>query len=148
MGLKRPKYNLYVDHKKTGSIYEQGITIYNQGNKVVFSDVSRIREENMLKFDKTLFALEKGIQQFRSLVTNKELSEEVPLYIFISTKTIYDWLEAGDCPPQYIDTFSNILFELSLLANETEIIYSTKNKTKFEKEEDIEKVTDMFSDFL
>lgn len=149
MARKRPRYNMYIDHSKDGDIYEKGVTIYNEHNKVVFSDHSRIWEEDMYKFDKTLLALEAGLQQFRSKVTNQELSNEVPLFIYISTKTIYNWLAKGVCPEQYIDTFSNILFELSLLANETEIVYRQKNKTLFEKTEDeVEKVTDIFEDFM
>lgn len=147
--VKRPRYNMYIDHVKKGDIYERGITIYNQHNKVVFSDYSRIWKEDMRKFDKTLIALEKGLQQFRSKVTNQELSEDIPLYIYISTKTIYNWLAKGSCPKEYIDTFSNILFELSLLGNETEIIYRDKNKTLFEStEEEVERVTDMFEDYM
>lgn len=136
---------MYIDNRKVGEVYERAMTVYSNRGKLLYSDTSRIWEDDMKKFDKTLIAIEMGVKQFRTLSQNGELSEEEPLIIFINSKTIYNWLEKGTCPPQYIDVFSRILFELSLLMNETEIIYSKGTKALYKStKEEVHKVTDLF----
>lgn len=136
---------MYIDNRKIDDTYERAMTVYTNRGKLLYSDTSRIYGDNLKKFDKTLIAIEKGIKQFRVLSQNGELSDTEPLIIFISTKTIYNWLEKENCPKQYVDVFASIMFELSLLSNETEIIYSKTNKALYKNtEEKLEKITDLF----
>lgn len=136
---------LYIDNRKNNAIYERAMTVYSNRGKLLYSDTGRIKGDDLQKFEKTLIAIEKGIKQFRKLSQNGVLSESEPLVIFINSKTIYNWIEKENCPSKYVDVFSSIMFELSLLTNETEIIYSETTKALYKSSDSKEqKVTDLF----
>lgn len=136
---------LYIDNRKNNDVYERAMTVYSKRGKLLYSDTGRIKGENLEKFDKTLIAIEKGVKQFRKLSQNGVLSDSEPLVIFINSKTIYNWLEKENCPSKYVDVFSAIMFELSLLSNEAELIYSETTKALYKSTESKEqKVTDLF----
>ena len=80
--------------------------------------------------------MEWGFKQFRKVAQNGVVSEEEPVTLFICSKTIYDWLEKEKCPANYIDVFSNIEMELSLMLNEVEIVYSKTTKAQYKSTED------------
>lgn len=127
---------VYIHNRKLGDVYEKAMTIYTNRGKMLYSDTGRILEEEMQKFDKTLYALEWGLKQFRKVAQNGVVSEEEPVTLFICSKTIYDWLEKEKCPANYIDVFSNIEMELSLMLNEVEIVYSKTTKAQYKSTED------------
>ena len=127
---------VYIHNRKVGDVYEKAMTIYTNRGKMLYSDTGRILEEEMQKFDKTLYALEWGLKQFRKVAQNGVVSEEEPVTLFICSKTIYEWLEKEKCPANYIDVFSNIEMELSLMLNEVEIVYSKTTKAQYKSTED------------
>jgi hypothetical protein len=127
---------VYIHNRKLGDVYEKAMTIYTNRGKMLYSDTGRILEEEMQKFDKTLYALEWGLKQFRKVAQNGVVSEEEPVTLFICSKTIYEWLEKEKCPANYIDVFSNIEMELSLMLNEVEIVYSKTTKAQYKSTED------------
>ena len=127
---------VYIHNRKLGDVYEKAMTIYTNRGKMLYSDTGRILEEEMQKFDKTLYALEWGLKQFRKVAQNGVVSEEEPVTLFICSKTIYDWLEKEKCTANYIDVFSNIEMELSLMLNEVEIVYSKTTKAQYKSTED------------
>ena len=136
---------MYIDNRKNEDVYERAMTIYTNRGKLLYSDTGRIKGDDLKKFDKTLIAIEKSVKQFRKLSQNGILSETEPLLIFIGSKTIYNWLDKENCPAHYVDVFAAIMFELSLLTNETEIIYSKTTKALYKSTEEKEqKVTDLF----
>lgn len=127
---------VYIHNRKIGDIYEKALTIYSNRGKLLYSDTGRILEEEMQKFDKTLYAIEWGLKQFRRVAQNGIVSEEEPVMLFICSKTIYEWLEKEKCPHNYVGVFSNIQMELSLMLNELEIIYSKTTKAQYKSTED------------
>ena len=106
---------VYIHNRKLGDVYEKAMTIYTNRGKMLYSDTGRILEEEMQKFDKTLYALEWGLKQFRKVAQNGVVSEEEPVTLFICSKTIYDWLEKEKCPANYIDVFSRMQLENLIL---------------------------------
>ena len=127
---------VYIHNRKVKDTYEKALTIYTNRGKLLYSDTGRILEPEMQKFDKTLYAIEWGLKQFRKVAQNGTVSESEPVTIFICSKTIYDWLEKEKCPANYIDVFSNIEMELSLMLNEVEIVYSKTTKAQYKSTED------------
>ena len=127
---------VYIHNRKIGDVYEKALTIYSNRGKLLYSDTGRILEEEMQKFDKTLYAIEWGLKQFRRVAQNGIVSEEEPVMLFICSKTIYEWLEKESCPHNYGGVFSNIQMELSLMLNELEIIYSKTTKAQYKSTED------------
>ena len=122
---------VYIHNRKVNETYEKALSVYTNKGKLLDSDTGRIVEEEMQKFDKTLYAIEWGLKQFRSIAQNGVVSEEEPVTLFICSKTIYDWLEKEKCPSNYIKTFMNIQMELSLMLNPVEIIYSKTTKAQY-----------------
>lgn len=127
---------VYIHNRKIGDVYEKAMTVYTNRGKLLYSDTGRILEEEMQKFDKTLYAIEWGLKQFRKIAQNGIVSETEPVTLFIASKTIYDWLEKEKCPYNYINVFSNIEMELSLMINEIEIIYSKTTKAQYKSTEE------------
>ena len=127
---------VYIHNRKVKDTYEKALTIYTNRGKLLYSDTGRILEPEMQKFDKTLYAIEWGLKQFRKVAQNGTVSESEPVTIFICSKTIYDWLEKEKCPANYTDVFYNIQMELSMILNEVEIIYSKSTKAVYKSSED------------
>ena len=90
------------------------MSVYNNRGKLLYSDYGRILENDMQKFDKTLYAIEWGLKQFRKIAQNGVVSETEPVTLFICSKTIYEWLRLEKSPVNYVGVFSNIEMELSL----------------------------------
>lgn len=141
---------VYIHNRKIKDTYEKALTVYSNRGKLLYSDTGRILEPEMQKFDKTLYAIEWGLKQFRKIAQNGVVSEEEPVTLFICSKTIYDWLEKEKCPANYTDVFYNIQMELSMLLNETEIIYSKTTKALYKstetKEQSIASLMKEFAD--
>lgn len=124
------------------------MTIYSNRGKLLYSATGRILEEEMQKFDKTLYALQWGIKQFRYVAQHGVVSEKEPVVLFMNSKTIYEWLKKECCPHNYVKVFSDIEMELSLMLNEVEIVYSKTTKALY-KNTDEEKISmkSLFKDF-
>lgn len=122
---------VYIHNRKVKDMYERALTVYSNRGKLLYSDTNRILEDNMQKFDKTLYALEWGLKQFRSIAQSGIVSEREPVTLFMASKTIYDWLEKEKCPSNYLNIFMNIEMELSLMLNPIEIIYSKTTKALY-----------------
>lgn len=122
---------VYIHNRKIGQVYEKAMTVYSNRGKLIYSETGRILEEEMQKFDKTLYAIEWAFKQFRKIAQNGIVSEHEPVTFFISSKTIYEWLEKEKCPSNYVNIFMNIEMELSLMLNEIEIVYSKANKALY-----------------
>lgn len=122
---------VYIHNRKIDDTYEKALTVYTNRGKLLYSDTGRILEKDMQKFDKTLYALEWGIKQFRKIAQNGIVPEDEPVVLFMASKTIYDWLEKDKCPENYVDIFSSIQMELSLMVNEVEIVYSQSTKALY-----------------
>ena len=127
---------VYIHNRKIKDTYEKALTVYSNRGKLLYSDTGRILEPEMQKFDKTLYALEWGLKQFRKIAQNGIVSEDEPVTLFICSKTIYDWLEKEKCPANYTDVFYNIQMELSMMVNEVEIIYSKSTKAVYKSTEE------------
>ena len=127
---------VYIHNRKVKDTYEKAVSVYTNRGKLLYSDTGRILEPEMQKFDKTLYAIEWGLKQFRKIAQNGVVSEDEPVTIFICSKTIYDWLEKEKCPPNYTDVFYNIQMELSMMVNEVEIIYSKSTKAVYKSTEE------------
>ena len=80
---------VYIHNRKIGDVYEKALTVYTNRGKLLYSDTGRILEEEMQKFDKTLYAIEWGLKQFRKIAQNGVVSEKEPVTLFICSKTIY-----------------------------------------------------------
>ena len=126
---------VYIHNRKVDDTYEKALTVYTNRGKLLYSDTGRILEKDMQKFDKTLYALEWGIKQFRKIAQNGIVPEDEPVVLFMASKTIYDWLERDKCPDNYVDIFSSIQMELSLMVNEVEIVYSQSTKALYKSTE-------------
>ena len=126
---------VYIHNRKVKDTYEKALSIYTNRGKLLYSDTGRILEPEMQKFDKTLYAIEWGLKQFRKVAQNGLVSEDEPVTLFICSKTIYDWLEKEKCPTNYTDVFYNIQMELSMMLNEVEIIYSKSTKAVYKSTE-------------
>ena len=127
---------VYIHNRKIKDTYEKAVSVYTNRGKLLYSDTGRILEAEMQKFDKTLYALEWGLKQFRKIAQNGIVSEDEPVTLFICSKTIYDWLEKEKCPANYTDVFYNIQMELSMMVNEVEIIYSKSTKAVYKSTEE------------
>ncbi len=127
---------VYIHNRKIKDTYEKAVSVYTNRGKLLYSDTGRILEPEMQKFDKTLYALEWGLKQFRKIAQNGIVSEDEPVTLFICSKTIYDWLEKEKCPANYTDVFYNIQMELSMMVNEVEIIYSKSTKAVYKSTEE------------
>ena len=139
---------VYIHNRKVKDTYEKALSVYTNRGKLLYSDTGRILEPEMQKFDKTLYAIEWGLKQFRKIVQNGIVSEEEPVTIFICSKTIYDWLEKEKCPANYTDVFYNIQMELSMMLNEVEIIYSKSTKAVYKStEEKTQSVASLMKEF-
>ncbi len=141
---------VYIHNRKVKDTYEKALTVYTNKGKLLYSDMGRILEPEMQKFDKTLYAIEWGLKQFRKIAQNGTVSEEEDITIFICSKTIYDWLEKEKCPSNYVDVFYNIQMELSLLINPCEIMYSKTTRALYKstetKEQSIASLMKEFAD--
>lgn len=139
---------VYIHNRKIGETYERALTVYTNRGKLLYSDTGRILEDDMQKFDKTLYAIEWGLKQFRKIAQNGTVSEREPVTLFICSKTIYDWLEKEKCPLNYIGVFTNIQMELSLMLNELEIIYSKSTKALYKSsEKSLHSISAIMKDF-
>ena len=140
---------VYIHNRKINDTYEKALTVYTNRGKLLYSDTGRILEPDMQKFDKTLYALEWGIKQFRKIAQNGIVPEDEPIVLFMASKTIYDWLEKGKCPENYIDVFSSIQMELSLMVNDVEIVYSQSTKALYKSTESsaIQTVNSLMKEF-
>ena len=148
MRLKEPKYYLYIGNRKKGKKQEYAVTIYNERYKVIFSYTGLLWDNGMKKFEKSLRAIDKGITQFRGLVSVGELSSDTKLRVNISTLTIFNWFKKEDCPKEYTDLFTKILLELSLIENETELLYNKEKRARYRNTMgETEKVTDFFENY-
>ena len=135
MGLKN-SMKVYIHNRKVGDTYEKAMSVYNNRGKLLYSDYGRILENDMQKFDKTLYAIEWGLKQFRKIAQNGVVSETEPITLFICSKTIYEWLRLEKSPVNYVGVFSNIEMELSLMVNEVDIVYSKSTKALYKSTED------------
>lgn len=136
---------LYIDTRQNGDTLEKGITVYSNEGLELYSDIGKIREENLQKFDKTLIALSWGLKKYRLLCQNGQLKESEDLLLFINNQTIYDWLEKENSPKQYLDKLLDVLTELSLIVAEVEVIYSENKRVLYNKaEKDNLKLSDVF----
>lgn len=126
---------VYIHNRKIDETYEKALTVYTNRGRLLYSDTGRILEPNMQKFDKTLYALEWGIKQFRKIAQNGVVPEDEEVVLFMPSKTIYDWLEKDKCPENYVDIFSSIQMELSLMVNPVEIVYSQSTKALYKSTE-------------
>lgn len=122
---------VYIHNRKINDTYEKALTVYTNRGKLLYSDTGRILEDDLQKFDKTFYAIEWGLKQFRKIAQNGLVSEEEPVTLFIGSKTIYNWLEKEKCPANYLKPFMNIQMELSLMLNDVEIIYSKSTKALY-----------------
>jgi hypothetical protein len=127
---------VYIHNRKVGDTYEKAMSVYNNRGKLLYSDYGRILENDMQKFDKTLYAIEWGLKQFRKIAQNGVVSETEPVTLFICSKTIYEWLRQEKSPVNYVGVFSNIEMELSLMVNEVDIVYSKSTKALYKSTED------------
>lgn len=127
---------VYIHNRKIGDTYEKAMSVYNNRGKLLYSDYGRILENDMQKFDKTLYAIEWGLKQFRKIAQNGVVSESEPVTLFIGSKTIYEWLRQEKSPANYVEVFSNIEMELSLMVNEVDIVYSKSTKALYKSTED------------
>lgn len=127
---------VYIHNRKIGDTYEKAMSVYNNRGKLLYSDYGRILENDMQKFDKTLYAIEWGLKQFRKIAQNGVVSESEPVTLFIGSKTIYEWLRQEKSPVNYVGVFSNIEMELSLMVNEVDIVYSKSTKALYKSTED------------
>lgn len=150
--IKVVKYvKVYISNRKIGENYEQALSVYSKRGKLIYSDFCKIRSDSNLKFDKGLQAILWGIKRFRSLCQNGFFSESEPVMLFINSQTIYHWLETEVCPKNYLDIFSEIQMEISLIVNDLEIIYSKETKALFKttqkKNENVKHFMKAFKDF-
>ena len=136
---------VYIHNRKVGDTYEKAMSVYNNRGKLLYSDYGRILENDMQKFDKTLYAIEWGLKQFRKIAQNGVVSETEPVTLFICSKTIYEWLRQEKSPVNYVGVFSNIEMELSLMVNEVDIVYSKSTKALYKSTEDS---TQSMKDFM
>lgn len=127
---------VYIHNRKIGDTYEKAMSVYNNRGKLLYSDFGRILENDMQKFDKTLYAIEWGLKQFRKIAQNGVVSESEPVTLFIGSKTIYEWLRQEKSPANYVEVFSNIEMELSLMVNEVDIVYSKSTKALYKSTEE------------
>jgi hypothetical protein len=127
---------VYIHNRKVGDTYEKAMSVYNNRGKLLYSDYGRILENDMQKFDKTLYAIEWGLKQFRKIAQNGVVSETEPVTLFICSKTIYELLRQEKSPVNYVGVFSNIEMELSLMVNEVDIVYSKSTKALYKSTED------------
>lgn len=127
---------VYIHNRKIGDTYEKAMSVYNNRGKLLYSDYGRILENDMQKFDKTLYAIEWGLKQFRKIAQNGVVSESEPVTLFIGSKTIYEWLRQEKSPVNYVGVFSNIEMELSLMVNEVDIVYSKSTKALYKSTEE------------
>ena len=127
---------VYIHNRKVGDTYEKAMSVYNNRGKLLYSDYGRILENDMQKFDKTLYAIEWGLKQFRKIAQNGVVSESEPVTLFIGSKTIYEWLRQEKSPINYVGVFSNIEMELSLMVNEVDIVYSKSTKALYKSTEE------------
>ena len=127
---------VYIHNRKIGDTYEKAMSVYNNRGKLLYSDYGRILENDMQKFDKTLYAIEWGLKQFRKIAQNGVVSESEPVTLFIGSKTIYEWLRQEKSPINYVGVFSNIEMELSLMVNEVDIVYSKSTKALYKSTEE------------
>lgn len=139
---------VYIHNRKVKDTYEKALSIYTNKGKLIYSDTGRILNSDMQKFDKTLYALEWGLKQFRKVAQNGIVSEDEPVTLFINSRTIFSWLEKEKCPSNYTDVFYNIQMELSMMLNEVEIIYSKSTKAVYKStEEKAQSISSLMKEF-
>lgn len=140
-----------IGARKKDNKYQYGLTVYSETGSLLYSsmihdDVSENKFENHIK------ALEWGIKKIKTLTQNKTLSDSEHITLLIGSKTLYTWFEKEVAPEPYTSLFSNLLLEMSFIANSLEIIYSKTVDKKVLYKNTVEdkgvKVTDLFKDSI
>ncbi len=140
-------FRVYIGSKKANLHPLKGVTIFKSDGSVVFSDVAILRDVADNKFDRVLKTLLWGIKKVKMLGQHNIIDEQSDIFLFIDSKTVYTWFEKGAAPVPYIDIFADVLFELSLVRNQIEIIYSQNSRVSYEKHnttDEYVKITDLY----
>lgn len=142
----------YVSYRKVKNKLEYGITVYDEGSKVLFSNtkiVDDLKEDG--KFLNALNSLKWGIKQINLQTERGVLSSTENLLVLISNKTLYTWFENNASIKIYAVEFSDLMFEINLLMNDVEVIYAENSNKKviYKKrgatDDNLTKVSDMFT---
>lgn len=138
---------VHIGNRIFRGVRQKGITIYSDAGAVLYNDMAIIREPTKNKFDDMVNAFRWGVRKFKILGQNKTIDETEPSTIFISSKTLYTWLEKETSPSAYSQVFMDALQELSLLVSDTEIELIGEVKVAYQKPEsaDVVKATDFFA---
>lgn len=134
------------DHRRGNFLY--GLTVYSTTGSVLHSFVLSAPAAPD-KFTNHIAAYTWGLKKLKYLIQNKLLSNQEPLLLFISSKTVYGWFEHEVAPEPYTVAFSDLLMECSFVVNPLEVIYSklADTKTLFtnSQQEQLVKVSDLFN---
>jgi hypothetical protein len=139
---------MYIKNRKIDGIHQRAMTIFDKNKAIIFSDESRIINQEMHKFEKTLIAIKIGLKQFKGLTKNGMVDDSVPIDIFIDSKTIFNWIRLRKCPDKYLEHLEEILLEMSFLTNPATLYYKRlQNKAKYKKtiKDDKESVVDFLN---
>jgi hypothetical protein len=106
-----------------------GVTAYNAQGGVAFSDVARVPIPES-RFSSKIACLTWALGKLKTLVDNKFFAPEEEFLLFISSKTLYKWLEQESAPDPYTMALTDVLLDLSFFTAPLEVIYSESAKTK------------------
>lgn len=119
--------HLLRDLEKKKVVY--GVTAYNSQGGVVFSDIAKVPIPES-RFSSKIACLAWALGKLKTLVDNKFFAPEEEFLLFISSKTLYKWLEQESAPDPYTMVLTDVLLDLSFFTSPLEIIYSESAKTK------------------
>ena len=143
---------VHIGYRKKGNKLEYGVTVYSENSKVLFSNTKLVDDlKSDGKFLNALNNLIWGIKQINIQTERGELPTDELLVVILGNKTIYKWFENKSTIKAYAVKFADLMFEINLLMNDVEVIYSDNSSKKVlykksgtKDDSTLIKLTDMF----
>lgn len=139
---------LYVGTKKKGKICLYSMALYSNEGKIIYS-VSKQSSLQNHKFYDAIRSLRWAVHKVKVLLGRNAIDPTEKINVFISSKTLYRWIEKEMAPSPYTVVFSELCLDLAFIYNPVELFYSENVDKKLRyikpREEKLVKVTDMFA---
>lgn len=127
-----------------------GLAVYDEAGKRLYGGTFRPRREDdgVAKFFAQVDSLLWAVRKFKTLQQNNRWNETEPLRIFIASKTVYNWIDAGASVDPYRVQLADLLLEMGFIPNPTEIVLLDSALTKIpfaaKEKEQYQSVKDLY----